>query len=503
MPETTPHLTLDALVALVREKNIPVVTHSDKVVPGSVFVCLPPALPAHKIADAPGSERFLPQVMEKAPFAVVLPHSAAAAAEQYASTAVRFVLCPSTRKALGQLASAFCGTDRHCPTVFAVTGTNGKTTETYLLEHVLRNKGQSVGIMGTVEYRWPGHHEESSLTTPGCLELHGYLGKMQNAGVDTVVMEVSSHAIDQERVAGIAFAAALITNLTQDHLDYHDGLDDYFDVKSRLFAPVAAGGLPLDGKGGACNADDPWCRKILERYPSYIGFGLVPENRVPGTRHLLGSLASMSPAGMRLTMNFEGEEWEIASPLVGGFNASNLLGAQALGLAMGLKPADFACLEGFYGVPGRLERIANTKGLSLFVDYAHTPDALVKAQQALRQAGFTRIITVFGCGGNRDNTKRPLMGKAVAEHADVAVLTSDNPRKEDPEAIMDMVMPGLAGCAKVHREVDRKKALALALTLLGPNDALLVAGKGHEPYQIIGDTKFPFSDQTILRELAG
>ena len=502
MPEIATPLTLDALVALVREKNIPVVTHSDKVVPGSVFVCLPPALPVHKAAGAAGSERFLPQLMEKSPLAVVLPQTAAALTEPYAATPVHFVLCPSTRKALGQLASACHGTDRHCPKVYAVTGTNGKTTETYLLEHILAHKGQSVGIMGTVEYRWPGHHEESSLTTPGCLELHDYLGKMQQVGVDAVVMEVSSHAIDQERVAGIGFAAALITNLTQDHLDYHDGLDDYFAVKSRLFEPVATGGLPLDGKGGACNADDPWCRKILERYPSYIGFGLEQENRVPGTRHLLGTLLSMSPAGMRLAMSFEGEQWEIASPLVGGFNAFNLLGAQALGLAMGLKPADFACLEDFYGVPGRLERITNPKGLSLFVDYAHTPDALVKAQQALRQAGFARIITVFGCGGNRDNTKRPLMGRAVAEHADVAVLTSDNPRKEDPDTIMDMVMPGLSGCAAVYRESDRKKALALALALLGPGDALLVAGKGHEPYQIIGETKYPFSDQAILRELA-
>ena len=494
--------TLAGLVNLVQKGGLPVCTHSARVEPGSVFVCLPPALPAHKQEGAPGSEQFLPQVMEKEPLAVVLPESAAHLAARYGNTATRFVLCPSPRKALGMLASAFCGTDRLCPKAIAVTGTNGKTTETYLLEHILAQKGQSVGIMGTVEYRWPGHHEESSLTTPGCLELHGLLGTMRDAGVDTVVMEVSSHAIDQERVAGVDFAAALFTNLTQDHLDYHAGFEDYFATKSRLFAPVSAGGLPLDGKAGACNADDPWCRRLLEQYPQYIGYGLDPANRAPGARHLSGTLVSMSPEGMRLAMEFEGQKWEIASHLVGGFNASNLLGAQALGLAMGLMPADFACLAEFYGVPGRLERIANPCGLSLFVDYAHTPDALVKAQTALRQAGFARIITVFGCGGNRDNTKRPLMGKAVAEHADVAVLTSDNPRKEDPEAIMDMVMPGLAGCAEVHREGDRRKALALGLSLLGPGDALLVAGKGHEPYQIIGETKYPFSDQAILQELA-
>lgn len=495
-------LSLDELVSQVREHRIPLVVHSGKVTQGCVFICLPPALPAAKLEGVVGSEQYLPEVLAAKPKFVVVPEAANVLLSAYTNSDTGFVICPSPRKALGRLAAAYYGTESHCPTICAVTGTNGKTTETYLLESIFAHAESSVGILGTVEYRWPGHHEVSNLTTPGCLELHSLLSRMQQDGTDYVVMEVSSHAIDQERVAGIEFSAALITNLTQDHLDYHSTLDEYFATKARLFAPEQAGGLAKTSKVGACNADDPWCRKILYDYPHYIGFGMNKENRVPGTRHLQGTLVSMTPEGMHLAMEFEGKTWQLASPLVGGFNAMNLLGAQALALSLGLQPQNFDCLNSFGGVPGRLERVANARGLNLFVDYAHTPDALIKAQQALRQAGFTRLVTVFGCGGNRDRTKRPLMGEAVALHSDVAVLTSDNPRHENPQAIMEDVVPGLSACKEVHTEADRKKALALALTLLQPCDALLVAGKGHEPYQIIGDEKLPFSDQAVLRELA-
>jgi UDP-N-acetylmuramoyl-L-alanyl-D-glutamate--2,6-diaminopimelate ligase len=201
-------------------------------------------------------------------------------------------------------------------------------------------------------------------------------------------------------------------------------------------------------------------------------------------------------------MRYEGREWTLRSPLVGDFNALNLLAAQATGLVLGMAAKDFAALSAFAGVPGRLERVPNRRGLHLFVDYAHTPDALTKALSALRAAGFARVVTVFGCGGNRDRTKRPLMGAAVAALSDVAVLTSDNPRDEDPEAVMDDVLPGLSGCPWVIREADRKRAVHLALDLLGREDALLVAGKGHESYQLIRRVKYPFSDRAILEEAA-
>jgi UDP-N-acetylmuramoyl-L-alanyl-D-glutamate--2,6-diaminopimelate ligase len=404
------------------------------------------------------------------------------------------------RSALGLLAQAYYGTATHCPTVVGITGTNGKTTESYLLEHLCLARGRKAGVMGTVSYRWPGHEDDAPLTTPGCLCLHEHLRRMHDAGVDMAFMEVSSHALDQKRVAGINFSAALLTNVTQDHLDYHDDMEAYFEAKAGLFRPVALGGAPLDDKVCALNADDDYCRRLLAEKRDRVGFGLE-KAPVPGSRHLAGRILGLSPAGIRLAMDFEGKRWELTSPLVGGFNAMNLLGAQALALGMGLAPEDMAPLADFAGVRGRLERIANTRGLNVFVDYAHTPDALTKAISALRAAGFERVVTVFGCGGNRDRGKRPLMGQAVAALSDVAVLTSDNPRDEDPEAIMADVLPGLANCPETRTEPDRRKALALAVGLIGPDDALLVAGKGHETYQLIKGVKHPFSDQDILREL--
>jgi UDP-N-acetylmuramoyl-L-alanyl-D-glutamate--2,6-diaminopimelate ligase len=202
-------------------------------------------------------------------------------------------------------------------------------------------------------------------------------------------------------------------------------------------------------------------------------------------------------------MRFGGVRWELRSPLVGAFNASNLLGVQALCLGMGLSPDDLACLEAFRGVPGRLERIGNPQGLHAFVDYAHTPDALINVLQALRAADFARIVVVFGCGGDRDRTKRPHMGAAAAKYADVVVLTSDNPRGEEPESIMDDVLPGLKEARLVVREPDRREATRRALGMLGPEDALLVAGKGHEDCQVIGERRYPYSDQQVIREFLG
>ncbi|MDL2216870.1 UDP-N-acetylmuramoyl-L-alanyl-D-glutamate--2,6-diaminopimelate ligase, partial [Desulfovibrio sp. OttesenSCG-928-M14] len=349
-------------------------------------------------------------------------------------------------------------------------------------------------------YRWPGHEEDAPLTTPGCLELHDMLARMHKAGVEYAFMEVSSHALDQERVAGIDFSGALLTNITQDHLDYHQDMDEYYDAKARLFLTEAEGGVPFDEKKRVANSDDALGRRILELRPGGLGFGLTGM-RAASSRHLAGDIVSMSPQGLRLRMEYEGKSWDLASPLVGAFNAMNLLGAQAMCLELGLCPDDFGALESFAGVSGRLERVPNPLGLNVFVDYAHTPDALSKAISALRDAGFARIITVFGCGGNRDRSKRPLMGRAVAGLTDVAVLTSDNPRDEDPEAIMADVRPGLAGCPEVFSLADRREALARGLALLGKNDALLVAGKGHERYQLVKGVKTPFSDQDVLREL--
>ena len=490
-------ISLDELNARVAQQRLPVAVHSGEVREGSVFVVMPPSVPRGQEDGRPGGEVHLRQVLAAKPGAVLCrPEHLPLLEELGADCAV--AATENVRAALGALARAYYG-GKGYPQVVAITGTNGKTTETYLLEALFRALGRKVGVVGTVSYRWPGHEEDAPLTTPGCLALHAMLAQMRAAGADVAFMEVSSHALDQERVAGIDFSAALLTNVTQDHLDYHKTMDEYFAAKLRLFLPEKQGGVPLDAKACAVNADDPYGVRVLALRDDMIGYGL---NEPPAAvkRHLRGRILSMSPAGVELSMSFEGRTWSVRSPLVGGFNVMNLLGAQAMGLAMGLRPEDFSALTSFTGVSGRLERVVGKDGLNVFVDYAHTPDALIKAIDALRSAGFARVVTVFGCGGNRDRTKRPLMGEAVASLSDVAVLTSDNPRDEEQEAIIADVMPGLARCPEVVVEPDRKKALALAVAMLSPDDALLVAGKGHETYQLIKGVKYPFSDQAILRE---
>ncbi len=500
--QTTPpqegrsQLSLEDLCRLVKQNRLGVTCHSGSVQPGGVFVILPPSAPGAK-----GGEAWLADALGAGAAYVVCDAGLAASVETNGKAAL--VPAQDIIAGLGLLArAAFC-TDEKCPSVIGITGTNGKTTETYLLERLFEAAGKKVGVLGTVEYRWPGHREDAALTTPGCLVIHGKLAAMAAAGVDIAFMEVSSHALAQGRVAGIDFAGAMLTNVTQDHLDFHGDMENYFKAKRLLFLPPEKGGCPLGDKICAINSDDPYGRRLLAdpgmRGENVFSYGF--EDNPGFARHLKGRVLSMTPAGMHLEMEFQGRKWELDSKMVGSFNAMNLMAAQALCLGLGLDASLFSALSDFTGVRGRLERVENDKGLNVFVDYAHTPDALVNAIKGLRAAGFKRIVTVFGCGGNRDRAKRPLMGKAVADNSDVAVLTSDNPRHEEPEAIMADVMPGLAGCKEVHAIADRRSALARAVALIGPDDALLVAGKGHETYQIIKGAKIDFSDQDILKGL--
>ena len=337
------------------------------------------------------------------------------------------------------------------------------------------------------------------LTTQNTAEVESHMHEMLEHvdAVNTQISQIASAAEEQSTATNeISQHIHGITNLTQDHLDFHPDMLSYFKAKARLFLEV-----PRDDKAMSINADDEWGRRLLELCPSALSYGL--HEGLPGQRHLRGELLSAGTDGCRLRMTLGRESWELHSPLVGAFNASNLLAVQALALELGLKPDQLAVLAGFMGVCGRLERVPNPQGLHVFVDYAHTPDALINVLKALRGAGFRRIVAVFGCGGNRDRTKRPLMGQAVARYADVAVLTSDNPRFEDPEAILRDVLPGLADARETVVEVDRRTATARALELLGPDDALLIAGKGHEDYQIIQGVKHHYSDQEVVRELLG
>ena len=479
-------------------------TDSRLVQPGDVFVALPAAVPGERSKTA----QHIRMALEKGAWGVVAPTRSMARMniKTRGDREHAWLLCDDSRAMLGALAAARFGTDKSEAPVIAITGTNGKTTCAYLLEHLYKSKGIPVGVMGTISYRWPGHEEAAPLTTPGCLTLHRSLQAMREAGAKAVIMEVSSHALDQKRVAGINFSAAAFTNLTQDHLDYHKTMENYFAAKRALFADA-----PLKNKAMVINNDDPYGHRLLEEFPQALGTGM--HTPLAGRPFLLTDVQRADTEGLSLHFYWQKSrderlDWTMNSPLVGLHNASNLSTVCGIALSLGFSVEDLACLEGFMGVPGRLERIPTPSdpwrpgaGTGIFVDYAHTPDALANVLSTLRHARFSRIVTVFGCGGDRDRTKRPLMGKVVAELSDIAVVTSDNPRTEDPELIIDDVMPGLEGAKEVHRESDRRKALELAVSLLKPGDALLVAGKGHEDYQIIGTTKHHFSDQEILKEL--
>jgi len=498
-------ISLKQLCEELRRKTRELVTDSRKVCEGDVFAAMPPAIPG----EADRSAAHIAMALEKGAWCVAAPASVVLAMGLNAEKDERFWLLENDMRAtLGVLAAARFGTEDLDIPVIAVTGTNGKTTCAYLLEHLYRSKGIPVGVLGTISYRWPGHDEPAPLTTPDCLTLHRSLAAMHEAGARAAIMEASSHAIDQRRIAGLKFAAVAFTNLTQDHLDYHKTMEAYYSAKHSLFSD-----LPHKKKAMVVNADDEYGRRMLKEFPQALGVGM----RWPliGRPFLLADVRGCDTSGLDLHFYWqknreERVSWHLHSPLVGLHNASNLLTVSGLALSLGFEPADLQCFRTFMGVPGRLERIptphadkewAPGAGAGIFVDYAHTPDALIRVLEALRAAQFRRLITVFGCGGDRDRTKRPLMGEAVASRSDIAIVTSDNPRTEDPEAILDDIMPGLANAQKVYREADRRKALELAVSLIRPGDALLVAGKGHEDYQIIGTTKHHFSDQEILKEL--
>lgn len=473
--------------------GLAVTADSRRVTPGCVFIAVQGATEDGTV--------YVPQALAAGAAFVVAAEGAVKGEllQSLVRSGAQLVTCPDTRLAYSELAATSFHTAQTPIKIIGITGTNGKTTCAYLLERLFTARGDRVGVMGTVNYRWPGHCQPAPLTTPDPLSVHRNLAEMATAGCSVCIMEVSSHALDQKRVQHVPFSGACFTNLTQDHLDFHKDMETYFQAKLHLFTDV-----PRADKSIAVNADDSFGVRIRSLRPRAVtyGFGGCPEG-ADSSRHLHGELLEQSTAGVLLRMCFGTRSWQLHSPLIGRFNADNLLTVQAMALALGHDPEEFSCLASFTGVPGRLERVDNQKKLHVFVDYAHTPDALINVLQALRGAGFRRIVTVFGCGGNRDRMKRPLMGEAVARLSDVAVLTSDNPRFEEPQSIINDVLPGLSQAAKVLVEPDRRKATELAVPLVGPEDCLLIAGKGHEDYQIVQGVKHHYSDQEVVRELLG
>lgn len=475
------------LLKLCASADLPLKDDSRKVEKGDIFVAIPGE-------DEDGAKYIDDAIKRGAAYIVCAADAASSGICKDSSCTV--VLHDDPRDAVARLGAVKWGTQDIDMRLIGVTGTNGKTTSAWMLDYLFETHGHRCGLLGTIKYKWPDFEQPAPLTTPGALQLQQMIHEMALARVDTLIMEVSSHALVQKRVNELPFSGALFTNLTQDHLDFHKDMETYFRAKARLFLD-----LPKREKAMAINQDDPYGRRLLELLPDAIAYGLF--RSLSAIRQLLGEIVSSGQTGLQLKMSYGNISWKIDSPLIGEFNAMNLLGVQALGLAMGLPVEDFAVLEDFHGVPGRLERIRNPLNKHIFVDYAHTPDALINVLKALRKSNFKRIITVFGCGGNRDRSKRPLMGKAVADYSDIAVLTSDNPRKEDPLDIINDVLPGLANSPKLFTEPDRRTATEMALNLLQTGDALLIAGKGHEDYQIIGTEKIHYSDQEVVRELLG
>jgi UDP-N-acetylmuramoyl-L-alanyl-D-glutamate--2,6-diaminopimelate ligase len=414
-----------------------------------------------------------------------------------ASGPATVVQVADSRDALARLAAAHHrlrrDDGRYALPLVGITGTNGKTTTAFLLRSLLNASGRRCALFGTVESDLIGRRSPSPLTTPGAVELSADLREALDAGATHAVLEVSSHALDQRRCDGLTFAVGVFTNLTGDHLDYHKTLEHYAGAKRRLFSLLEAGGVAV------VNADDAWSELMASAFPGrVIRFGLDTRQA-----ELRAEQVSQSAGGMRFIVRGPGYRMPVACGLVGLHNVRNVLAAVAAAEALGLTFDEIAAgVASLAGAPGRLERVEPAGSpYSVFVDYAHSDDALQNVLGAVRPITPGRLICVFGCGGDRDRTKRPRMAAAVARFADTAVVTSDNPRSEDPQAIIDEVLPGFAGAScRVEIQPDRRAAIELALHGAGPGDTVLIAGKGHEDYQIIGDRTLPFDDRAVARE---
>lgn len=399
------------------------------------------------------------------------------------------VLVHDARKALAILAANFYGHPSRRLTLVGVTGTNGKTTTTHLVKSILEADGKMTGLIGTIEYKIGDMTVPATHTTPESLELNHLLAGMVEKGCSAAVMEVSSHSLAMNRVHGLEFKVGVFTNLTQDHLDFHGSMDEYFRAKKILFNDLSSSAWAV------VNVDDSYGTRIVEGIAARsLRFGSGPQAEITARD------VTMTVEGTRLNVASASGTQPVSTSLTGRFNVSNVLAAYATGSVLGIPAATIAAgIAKLKSVRGRFEQIVSPKGWTAVVDYAHTPDALENCLRTIHDllpsGGTGRIITVFGCGGNRDRGKRPTMGRIATQMSDITIVTSDNPRKEDPDSIIEEVMKGIAPDRAVSREVDRRKAIAHALRIAGPGDVVLIAGKGHEDYQVIGETRFHFDDR--------
>ena len=454
---------------------------SRKVGRGDVFVAL-------RGAKVDG-HRFITQAVSQGAVAVI------AETDTAGEFRVPWAQVADGRVALGRVAALWCGNPSLDLKLAGVTGTNGKTTTAFLIQHLNVASSRQCGLLGTVRYDMGNRVVDATHTTPESLEVHQLLDEMRRNGCLAAAMEVSSHGLEQHRVEGVEYDVGVFTNLTQDHLDYHGNMESYFQAKRLLFEGLALQKVKAKAQM-VVYGDDIYGKRLLSEFEGKleaVPFGFGPLNR------FRASNIRADFDGTHFQLDALGRQMLVRLPLIGNFNILNALAALGAAKAMGLNVREAVSnLQSAPQVPGRMERVGERAGGLVFVDYAHTPDAIEKACVTLRELRPERLITVFGCGGDRDRAKRPLMARAAARNSDVVFLTSDNPRTENPLAIMRDAEPGLEGCLH-HSIPDRAEAIREAIELAGARDIVLIAGKGHETYQQIGTEKFPFDDRLMAR----
>jgi UDP-N-acetylmuramoyl-L-alanyl-D-glutamate--2,6-diaminopimelate ligase len=418
----------------------------------------------------------------------------------------------NTRKALAQIAVRFYQNPSEQLCMIGITGTNGKTTTASLIESILSAAGHSVGVIGTIDYRYAGRHYENPVTTPESLDLQRILAEMRQQGVSHVVLEVSSHAIDLDRIHGCQFNIGVFTNLTQDHLDYHGDMARYWACKKKFFTEHLSTGPKKEKAVAVVCANHPEGEELLASLEiKTLSAGYSKSCQIKPDHTVIDL------AGITTEISFPAGSFHLKSALIGAHNLENILCAAGVGLALNIPPETIRTgIESLTQVPGRLEPVENTIERFVYVDYAHTPDALKNVLSALRLISENRIICVFGCGGDRDRSKRPLMGEIAGRICDLSIITSDNPRTEGPIRIIDHIRDGIRLTSAAEFSVDeiktgfgkkgfvvepdRREAIRLGISVSRPGDIILIAGKGHETYQIVGKQKRPFDDRSETRQ---
>lgn len=446
---------------------------SRKVKQGSMFCCIVGQLfDGHTFAEAAVEQGAVALLVERE-----LPLS------------VPQVVVKNARKSMAEMAAAFYGYPQREIQVLGVTGTNGKTTTTYMVKAIAEQAGKKVGIIGTIRNMIGSESLHTDRTTPESVDLFRLLRTMADARVDLVVMEVSSHALEQFRVHGIKFDVALFTNLTQDHLDYHKTFENYLQAKKILFQ---------NAKKAVVNVDDPYADRIMS--------GLSIPITTFGVRDRADIAASdidITTRGVQFDLHTPCGDVRMNLPIPGLFSVFNAMGAVGMAQAIGIRlPAIKQGLESMTSVSGRLEAVGSHLPYSIFVDYAHTPDALENVLKTVCDFAKKRVICVFGCGGDRDRAKRPIMGEIAGRYSDLAIITSDNPRNEDPMAIIETIEEGVKRSGAKYVVIEnRRQAIAHAISVAEPDDVILIAGKGHENYQEINGTRYHFDDKETVKEL--